>query len=124
MKTTTTLIQMTLRASGLLLLVLGLAIWTGHDQLTQIHELLGLVLVLSLWALAFFAARARVSTGLVMLAAAWGLGAAILGIVQGQLLTGDWHWTIQVLHLLIGLGAIGQGEILGNRMRRIAEPEV
>jgi hypothetical protein len=54
-----------------------------------------------------------------VLAVAWGLVAPILGLTQQNLVTGDWHWTIQILHLLIGIGAIGQGENLAQRMRRV-----
>ena len=119
MKTATTIVHMTLRVSGLLLILLGLAIWTGRaDQVIPVHMFLGFVLVLSLWTLAFFAARAGIAMGWVLLAVVWGLVAPILGLTQERLLTGDWHWTIQVLHLLIGVGAIGQGEGLVLRMRR------
>ena len=118
-----TIAQMTIRVSGLLLILLGLAIWTGRaDQVVPIHELLGFVLVLALWTLSFFAARAGVSMRWVVLAVAWGLAAPILGLTQQNLVTGDWHWTIQVLHLLIGAGAIGQGENLALRMRQLGSP--
>src|SRR2546428_7800758 len=112
-------IHMTLRVSGLLLILLGLTFWTGHAlQLIPVHETLGFVLVLSLWTLAFFAARAGVAPGWVVLAAVWRLHAPILGLPHVRLITGDWHWTIQVLHLLIGLGAIGQPESLVVRVIR------
>jgi hypothetical protein len=114
---------MTIRISGLLLLLLGLAIWTGRaDGVIPIHELLGFVLVLALWTLSYFAARAGVSMRWVVLAVAWGLAAPVLGLTQQNLLNGDWHWTIQVLHLLIGVGAIGLGENLAGRMRQIGLP--
>jgi len=113
-------VHMTLRASGLLLILLGVTFWTGLAlQLVPVHEFLGFVLVLSLWTLALFAARAGVSNRWVALAVVWGLVAPILGLTQDRLLTGDWHWTIQVLHLLIGLGAIGQGEGLVVRLSLI-----
>lgn len=125
MKRPATIALMTIRVSGVLLVLLGLAIWTGRaDQVTPIHELLGFVLVLALWILSFFAARAGVPMRWVVLAVAWGLAAPILGLTQPNLVTGDWHWTIQVLHLLIGVGAIGQGENLAARMRQVASPRV
>jgi len=125
MTRTATIAHMTIRISGLLLILLGLAIWTGRaDQVIPIHELLGLVLVLALWTLSYFAARAGVPTRWVALAVAWGLLAPILGLTQQNLVTGDWHWTIQVLHLLIGLGAIGQGENLAIRMRQMGSARV
>jgi len=113
-----TIALMTIRVSGLLLILLGIAIWTGRaDQVIPVHELLGFVLVLSLWTMSYFAARAGVPMRWVVLAVAWGLLAPILGLTQQNLVTGDWHWTIQILHLLIGIGAIGQGENLAQRMR-------
>ena len=39
-------------------------------------------------------------------------------MTQTQLLPGSWHWVIQVLHLLLGLGAMGQGEGLAARIKR------
>lgn len=110
--------QMTIRISGLLLLLLGIAIWTGRaDGVIPVHELLGFVLVLSLWSLSYLAARAGVPMNWVVLAVAWGLVAPILGLTQEGLLTGNWHWTVQILHLLIGVGAIGMGENLARRIQ-------
>ncbi len=115
-----TVVHMTLRISGVLLILLGLTFWTGNAlQLIPVHEFLGFVLVLSLWTLAFFGARAGVPRGIVIAAVAWGLIAPILGLTQANLLTGNWHWVIQVLHLLVGLAAIGTGEGLVQRMRRM-----
>jgi hypothetical protein len=119
MKRAITIAHMTIRISGLLLLLLGIAIWTGRaDGVIPVHQLLGFVLVLSLWTLSFLAARAGVQMQWVALAVAWGLVAPILGLTQEGLFTGGWHWTIQVLHLLIGLGAIGMGENLAVRIQQ------
>jgi hypothetical protein len=120
-----TIAHMTIRVSGLLLILLGVAIWTGRaDAVIPVHEFLGFVLVLSLWALSFFAARAGVPMRWVVVAVLWGLVAPVLGLTQQGLLAGDWHWTIQVIHLLIGLGAIGLGEALARLMLRAGSPRV
>jgi hypothetical protein len=112
------LAQMTVRGTGVLLLLLGIWIWTGRgDQAIPIHMLLGFLLVLGLWTLAFLAARARVATGLAALGFGWGLLAPLLGLTQENLVTGDLHWVIQVVHLLVGLGAIGIAERLGAGIR-------
>ena len=125
MKRTATVLLMIIRGSGLILILLGIAIWTGRaDQVIPIHRVFGFLLVLSLWALAFIAARSGVSMGWVALAVIWGLIAPILGLTQESILTGDWHWTIQVLHLLIGLGAIGQGESLARQMKRAGSAQM
>jgi hypothetical protein len=59
---------------------------------------------------------------MVVAAVAWGVIAPILGLTQANLLTNNWHWTIQVLHLLVGLAMIGTGEGLFQRMRRRGAP--
>jgi hypothetical protein len=80
--------------------------------------LLGLVFVLSLWLLAAVASQAGVPIGMTAGAALIGLITLILGLVQDSLVPGNAHWVIQVLHLLIGLAAIGSGEMIGGRLRR------
>jgi hypothetical protein len=119
MKTATTIALMLLRLAGSIAIVLGLLFWTGNFlQLSPIHMLAGIVVVLSLWTLAGLAARAGVPIGLVALAIVWGLIVPILGMTQTQLLPGSAHWVIRVLHLLLGLGAMGQGEGLAARIKR------
>ena len=78
---------------------------------------MGFLLVLGLWTLAALAARAGAQPSLVALAAVWGLIVPILGLNQDRLLAGSAHWLIEVLHLLVGLGAIGQAEGLAARIR-------
>ena len=119
MKTAAAVAHMTIRGTGVLLILLGVIFWTGNAlQLIPVHIFLGIVLVLSLWMLAAIAGASGVQIRWVILAVAWGLILPVLGLTQDRLLTGGWHWTIQVLHLLIGLGAMGQGEGLAMRKRR------
>lgn len=124
MMTVTTVCQMLVRLTGLLLIVLGVLFWTGHAEgLIPVHMLIGLVLVLSLWVLSAIAARAGVQPGLVALTAVWGLIVVIFGLEQTGMLPGSAHWVIQVLHLLIGLAAIGLGEAVGARTKKgLARP--
>jgi hypothetical protein len=126
MNPATTVVRMLLRVTGLVQIVLGLLFWTGNARgLIPLHQLVGFLLVLSLWTLAALAARAGVQPGLVVLAAVWGLVVPVLGLTQDQLLPGSAHWLIQVLHLLVGLAAIGQGEALAGRIlgRPVASPQ-
>jgi hypothetical protein len=119
MRTTATVAQMAVRLLGLVLIVLGILFWTGNAlSLVPVHMLAGLLLVLSLWTLAFLAARSGVQPGFVALAFLWGLLVPVLGLTQGMLLVGSGHWLVQVLHLLVGLAAIGQAEGLGQRIKR------
>src|SRR5437868_374269 len=120
MKTAITIAQMLLRLTGLVQIVMGVLIWTGNLlNLVPLHTLIGLVLVLSLWALALLSARAGVPIGLVALALVWGLITIILGMTQTQLLPGSAHWVIRALHLVVGLVAMGLGETLVGRGKRL-----
>src|SRR5262249_37277479 len=118
MKNATTALQMFVRLDGLALIVLGTLFWTGNAlDLVPVHMLLAITLVLAICTLASLAAVAHVTPGLVLLAFVWGLIVPLLGLTQTQLLPGSAHWLIQVLHLLVGLGAIGQAEGLAARIK-------
>ena len=119
MRLTLTITQMLVRITGVLQLILGLLIWFENAfNLITIHTYIGLVLVLSLWVLAAVSTQAGVPIGLAAGVALLGLVAVALGMTQATLLPGSAHWVIQVLHLLVGVGAIGQAEGLGSRIRQ------
>ena len=123
MRTATTIIQMLVRGLGLIMIVLGLLFWTGNAlNLIGLHMLLGMIVVLLLWALAIMAARSGLSLGLVALGLAWGLIVVSLGMTQNRLLPGDAHWVIKVLHLLVGIGALGIAERLAGSIKRSGMP--
>src|SRR3954462_10281991 len=123
MRTATTVIRMLVRLLGLVMIVLGLLFWTGNAlNFIGLHMLLGMVLVLLLWALAIMAARSGVSLGLVALGIAWGLIVVALGMMQTRLLPGDAHWVIRLLHLLVGMGAIGIAERLAGSIEPLQTP--
>lgn len=105
------------RISGLIVLALGLALWTdSFPDLRGIHMLAGLVLVISLWAVALLAVRAGAPAPLVAVALLWGVLTVVFGLYQAQILPGDMHWIVEVGHLLVGVLAIGLGEMLTARV--------
>ena len=120
MQTTLKVAQMLVRITGVLLLILGLLIWSRDvpPSLIPVHMLLGVLFVLSLWLLAAVASQAGIPVGMAAGVAVLGLIVLILGLVQDSLLPGAAHWVIQVLHLLVGLVAIGSAEMMGGRLRR------
>lgn len=123
MKTAINVISWLLRLCGLIMLSLGLLFWTGNAlNLIRVHIFVGMFLVLLLWTLALVGARARVPLGLVALALVWGVITPVLGMTQTQLLPGAFHWVIRVLHLLVGVAAVGQGEALAVRILRTYQP--
>jgi hypothetical protein len=112
------------RAAAAGLLILGVFIWTGSgDRLITVHVVLGVVLIVSLWALAAVAARSGVSAVIVAAAIGWSFGAALLGLIQEGLVTGRWHWTVQALHLVVAMAMVAWCQVLAVLMRRAAAIE-
>jgi hypothetical protein len=120
---TITALQMGIRALGVVQLVLGVLFWTGNALgLVDLHQLLGILLVLGLWTMAALAHRAGVPAGLVAAAAVWGLLVVIVGLTQRELLAGSAHWVIEVIHLLLGIGLLALAENLATRAKARLAP--
>jgi hypothetical protein len=108
-----------LRLCGALALILGLVFWSGNALgLIPIHMLLGILVVLSLWVTGI--GQALSSGGIWPIAAAavlLGLLLLVVGMTQSSLMPGSFHWVIQVIHLLLGVLAVGLGQISAARAR-------
>lgn len=117
MRTSTSVALWVVRITGVLQLVLGALFWTGNaGSLVPVHMLSGSILVIGLWFLAYQAISTGAAPGLGFVAILWGLLTVALGMTQTQILPGSFHWVVQVLHLLVGLGAMGLAD---NAARRI-----
>jgi len=99
---------------------MGIIFWTGNlENLQLVHMLIGFIVVLSLWVIGL--AQGFIKGGSFGLAVATfivGLLLAIVGLYQQNWLPGSAHWVIQVIHLLLGLSAIGLGEMIYARTRK------
>ena len=115
-----TIAVMVLRIAVLVALVMGIIFWTGNlENLQLVHMLIGFIVVLSLWVIGL--AQGFIKGGSFGLAVATfivGLLLAIVGLYQQNWLLGSAHWVIQVIHLLLGLSAIGLGEMIYARTRK------
>ena len=119
MRTAVTVAQMLVRVCGVVQIVLGILFWTGSAPgLVPVHILIGIVLVLSLWALVALGTRAGLHAGQVTVAVLWGVVVVVFGLTQDSILQSGPHWVIRILHLLVGLAAIGMAEGLGARIKR------
>ena len=119
MRGTVTAAQIVVRVTFLIQLVLGIALWTGRfDQVKPVHIASGVLLILSLWVLAAVGARSGVALGLVILAFAWGAITIVFGLTQEQIFPNTGHWIVQILHLLVGIGAVAQAEGMSRRIRQ------
>lgn len=106
-------LKWTLWGAGGLALLLGLVLWSGNgNAYTNLHMILGIVVVLALWALATTALQRGEQHGLAVTALVWGLITPVIGVLQVQLLPGSSHVIIQIVHLVLGAGAIA----IGNRL--------
>ena len=115
-----TIAIMVLRLGVLLALIMGILFWTGNIQnLIPIHMLIGILVVLSLWIIGLAQGFIKgASFSLALATFILGLALAIVGLYQTRWLPGSSHWIIQVIHLLLGLSAIGLGEMIYARTKR------
>jgi hypothetical protein len=118
-KSVTLIARLLLSLFGIALLVLGILFWTGHAlSLLSLHMLLGALFVVSMWVLVIAGFLVPGSRGFALLVLVWSLIVPALGVTQLSLLPGAGHWVIQVLHLLVGLIAMGLGHSLARRIGR------
>ena len=111
---------MVLRIAVLFNLITGIIFWTGNaDPLQIVHIVVGIIAVLALWTLGIMQGLRGGNYGLVAAAIVVGLLLVFIGLFQKGWLTGSNHWIIQVIHLLLGIAAIGLGEMIGGRSRRM-----
>jgi hypothetical protein len=121
MKRAAAVLRILIGVAGAIQLALGALLWSGNaDAIVPVHVTVGLILVLSLWALAIMALIAGVARGLAAVTVIWGLVTPALGLAQTSLVPGASHWVIQVIHLLVGLTAIALGQILAAQLIRAA----
>lgn len=117
---------MVLRVCALAAITLGILFWTGNaDALRPVHMTLGMLVVLTLWALALALVFARgisvpMRAGLAAGAVVVGLALAAVGMTQERLMPGTQHWIIQVVHLGLALTAVALGELIARRAARPA----
>src|SRR5215216_483634 len=109
-----------LRLCGALAVILGILFWSGNTlNLIPIHMLLGLLVVLSLWIVGI--GQAFSSGGSWLLAGGallLGLLVIVVGMSQSSLLVGPLHWVIRVVHLLLGILAVGIGQSVAARWQK------
>ncbi len=119
MKRTILIVRGLVSLLGLALVVLGVLFWTGRALgLLPVHMLLGALFVVCLWVLVGLALSARAGATFTLGVFVWSLIVLWLGMMQLRLLPGSRHWIVQVVHLLVGVIAIGLGHALAGRILR------
>ncbi len=106
-----------LRIAFLIALILGIALWTGHaTAYLSLHMWLGFIITFDLLLLVILAFLSGVSVALPFLSLIWAVLLPVIGIAQLKVMLGASHWVIQVIHVLLGIGSIGLGEVLAGRI--------
>lgn len=102
------------------LLVLGGLFWSGRaSSLLPLHAMVfGTIFVICMWVFAVIGLLAPGTRSLAVIVLIWSFVVPAIGAAQLQLLPGPDHWMIQVLHLLVGLIAMGLGASLARRIGR------
>ncbi len=107
------LLLMFMRIAALVQVVVGIGLWTGHlYAFVDVHRTIGMLFVLALWGIAAIAVVQRRAAGLAAFAVVWGVVVAAVGFTQQQLLSGDLHWIVRVLHLAIAMASMPIAERL------------
>jgi hypothetical protein len=113
---------MTLRITVLINLVLGILFWTStidNSGVTLLHIVLGILAVISLFTIGILQGLRGGSFGMALATFAVGFLLLFVGLYQTRWLLNANHWIIQVIHLILGLSAIGLGEMIGGRYNRM-----
>ena len=117
--------QALLGLAGLALIGLGFGLWSGRAlNFVPLHEQLGIFIVVELWVLAGIGAVYGVSRIRVAIAVVWGFVVIGFGFAQAGMMLGDLHWTIRILHLLVGLVALWQGAVIAKQISVRSEARV
>jgi hypothetical protein len=107
------------RIAGLCALVLGILFWRGMftGALTT-HMALGGIVALVLAILALLALSVRVRVPVAVLSLLWAAATLYVGIMQSWWPRDSYYSIIQIVHPLLGIGAIGLSEMLGGAISR------
>ncbi|HEX7735783.1 MAG TPA: hypothetical protein VF458_13015 [Ktedonobacteraceae bacterium] len=124
-----TITQMILRVAALCAVILGIIFWANpsfyftNKALINIHMLLGIIVVLSLWVIGFLQGRLKGGNfGLALGTFVIGLIVAIVGLFQHSWKDAGVNVElINGIHLLLGIIAVGFGEMIGGRVKRAAK---
>ena len=106
-----------IRITGIFQVLLGIAFWTGNVlPLIPLHMLAGAVFVAALLVLGIRAGVRGAGAARAGLVIGWGALVLAFGMVQAQILPGPYHWIVRVLHLGVGIAAMGMADRLSRRM--------
>jgi hypothetical protein len=115
------LLSWVIRIAGLCALLLGMSYWLGPGIAPlSVHMTLGGIVALVLAILAVSALFARVRIPAAIAALLWAAVTVLVGTMQDWWVGAGSHLVIEVIHPVLGIGAIGLAEMLGAAINRAA----
>ena len=106
------LLRWSVRIAGLLAFVIGMMLGrVAMPALFHLHMTLGGLVAILLMIVALLSIG-KIPAGKAAGGIVWAALTVLVGMRQTVLLPGSYHWVIEVLHALLGLGAIGLTEML------------
>ena len=109
------------RLDGLAALIFGILLWTGSAGSLKVHILTGFIMTITLLLVGLLGFFARIKPVLPIIAIAWAILLPYIGFAQLKLFPGASHAVIQIVHLIIGICAIGLVEAAGAKITREAK---
>jgi hypothetical protein len=113
-------LRWTARLIGVIALILGIVLWTGSIGLLRVHIFIGFIMSITMLLFGLVGFFARVKPGLPFIAVVWAVLLPYIGFAQFKLFPGANHIIIQLIHLLIGICAVGITEALAAKIKRQA----
>lgn len=108
------------RLDGIAALILGILLWTGSAGSLKSHILTGFVMTITLLLIGLMGFFSRIKPVLPIIAIAWAILLPYIGFAQLKLFPGAGHVVIQIIHLIIGICAIGLVEATAAKITREA----
>ena len=113
------ILQWTVRIAGVVALLLGMSFWTGRAIAPlSVHMTFGGLVALSLAIIAVMAMTHRVRLPVAAVAVLWAVATVAVGTMQDWWVGAGNHVLIEVVHLVLGIGAIGLAEMLAAALTR------
>lgn len=106
------------RIDGVIALILGFMLWTGSTAPLQTHILTGFVMTITLLLIGMMGFFSRIKPVLSSIAIAWAILLPFIGFAQTKWMVGAGHMLIRIIHLLIGLCAMGIVDACAGRIIR------
>jgi hypothetical protein len=112
-------LQWSIRIAGLGALLLGIFLSFGSSALpVSLHMTLGGIVAVVLEMLALWALIDRVRVPAALVAVVWAVATVYVGTVQAWWIGAGSHLVIEIVHPLLGIGAIGLAEMLAAAINR------